>query len=162
MRPHQVDLVPSLPSVGVVGEQLKRSEARREVKRLRQIAQAHRTGTKRKRTDGETDEAEPNDVGAGEEEGIKGKRAKTEEAEDGGDVQMISAAPISTPHTMSEPPETEPEPTKMSVSKAFPEVRGHTSYLTFAVLLPACVETLATPIEVNSPASSPSDTAIVS
>lgn len=32
--------------------------------------------------------------------------------------------------------EEEDEPAKISLSKMFPEVRGHTSYLTFAVLFP--------------------------
>ena len=49
LRPHQVDAVPPLVSVAAVGAQLKKAEARREEKRLRQIAQAR--AAKRKRLD---------------------------------------------------------------------------------------------------------------
>ena len=46
LRPHQVDAAPPLTPIGVVSEKLKQAEARREEKRLRQIANA-RAGEER-------------------------------------------------------------------------------------------------------------------
>ena len=48
------------------------------------------------------------------------------------------------------------EPQKVCLSKAFPEVRGHTSYLTFAVLLPARVRALAADAEAGGRSAAPS------
>ncbi|KIP08958.1 hypothetical protein PHLGIDRAFT_126677 [Phlebiopsis gigantea 11061_1 CR5-6] len=135
LRPHQVDVVPAPPSVAAVSAQLKRAEARREQKRLRQIAQAHRgTSTaKRKREDAEDAPPQPaHDAPVAA--AAAGKRAKTAEGE--------ATPAVATPGLKEEEPQPgEGEggagPTKVSLSKAFPEVRGHTSYLTFAVLLPA-------------------------
>jgi tRNA (adenine57-N1/adenine58-N1)-methyltransferase catalytic subunit len=141
IRPHQVDVVPAPMSVHKVAEQLKRGEVKREEKRLRQIAQAHRNPSKRKRddTEGYTAEAKEHDG----EDAAQAKRAKTEETEDV-PVQIVSA--VTTPTAGTPAPisaatdvDARAEPAKISVSKAFPEVRGHTSYLTFAVLLPASV-----------------------
>lgn len=133
LRPQQVDAIARPPSISVAAESLKRLEVRKEEKRLRQIASAHRG--KRKRADDE--EAAPaEDAGLGE---GTAKRAKTEDRSDG-DEQMILAteAPIlASQSSVAVLPTThEAEPEKISVSKAFPEVRGHTSYLTFAMLLP--------------------------
>ena len=60
MRPHQVDSAPAAPTVREIGAQLKKAEARREQKRLRQIVQAQRQA-KRKRGEPVDD-----DVGEGE------------------------------------------------------------------------------------------------
>ncbi|GJE88543.1 tRNA methyltransferase complex GCD14 subunit [Phanerochaete sordida] len=129
LRPQQVDVLPAPPSVAGAAAQLKRAEARREEKRLRQIAQAQRA--KRKRDDGDGD-------GGAEDGGAKGgKRARTEDAEDSGAADTPLAG---TPAPAADAAPSAPaEERKISVSKAFPEVRGHTSYLTFAVLLPPAV-----------------------
>ena len=145
LRPHQVDAVPPLVSVATVGAQLKKAEARREEKRLRQIAQAR--AAKRKRGEAVGDD-NGDDGGAGK--GDTGKRAKTDTAgaDDTGDVPMSVASGTATPVVVSaaaaeaqaqEDTQEEEEAAlpNISVSKAFPEVRGHTSYLTFAVLLPS-------------------------
>ncbi|KAL4250565.1 tRNA (adenine(58)-N(1))-methyltransferase catalytic subunit TRM61 [Abortiporus biennis] len=156
IRPHQVETLDSLPSIRVANVQLKESEARREAKRLRQIASAHRDGLtssssgggKRKRgddttpiTDLQQPKAENSTLEVAEDR-IPEKRMKTEQEEN---VEISnSQTPLSkaediviavdsiTPNDSSSSESHQP----INVSKAFPEVRGHTSYLTFAVLLP--------------------------
>nr|GAT55863.1 predicted protein [Mycena chlorophos] len=129
---HDVSHVPVLPPISEVAEKLKKAEGIREVKRQRQIAAGQRThephGEKRKRGEGDDDGAEAG-AGAGapgSAEPEPGKRLKT------GDE-------VATTETVSVVPTTATAPaavSKISVSKVVPEVRGHTSYLTFATLLP--------------------------
>ena len=82
LRPHQVDAAPRLTPIGAVADKLKASEARREEKRLRQIANARagaeRRAAKRKAEDMEdgNDNDKNGDASAGT--GVDGKRAKTE------------------------------------------------------------------------------------
>ncbi|KAH9889796.1 tRNA methyltransferase complex GCD14 subunit [Cubamyces lactineus] len=160
LRPHQVDCVPALEPIGAVAARLKQAEARREEKRLRQIAHA-RLGIERraaKRKAGEGDDSEGVENAA---EGAEGKRPRI----DGGEVgekpspeeqardevealaelaakgeSATAAAQVVVPEDVvaqaEEEAVVEEEPRKITLSKAFPEVRGHTSYLTFAVLLP--------------------------
>ncbi|THH31460.1 hypothetical protein EUX98_g2719 [Antrodiella citrinella] len=168
IRPHQVDVVPSLPTIDTISAQLKQSEARREAKRLRQIANSKQArGEKRKRepkedparTDDDTGAAAMDvDVDVDEEEGSSAKKTKTETdaAVENQSETVIPAASSNSPAPVIDEPqvlsrEQSPEPavpTKISVSKAFPEVRGHTSYLTFALLLPqsAMTAAMATPL----------------
>ena len=174
IRPHQVDVVPALPSIDIISTQLKQSEARREAKRLRQIANSRQArGEKRKREQEEKGGAVSAPAGAAEtggdgattmdvvdadadEEADGSSKKKTKlsrEHEDAdGEVQetVNSAAVVPSAtaregedavgvHTKVLVQEATPEvvaPSKISLSKAFPEVRGHTSYLTFAILLP--------------------------
>lgn len=145
LRPHEVSQLPALQPINEVSEKLKKAEQVREEKRLRQIASGKGKssdghGAKRKR-DGETDQ-EPleNDIT------IAGKRVKThdsdpapeDEAEahaNAQDLDVSQSAPESSHLTI--PVVGNPtSATKINVSKAMPEVRGHTSYLTFACLLP--------------------------
>ncbi|KAF7797489.1 hypothetical protein EIP86_008688 [Pleurotus ostreatoroseus] len=152
MRPHQVEAVPAPPSVRAAGLQLQRAEAKREERRLRQIAQSQ---AKRKRDEDAVAAVGDNGQGQGGEGPAPSKRVKTEvEAGMDGDVEMEVAAslPAVEQHVQNvvvkAEPEVdesveEPEPAKISVSKTFAEVRGHTSYLTFAVLLPATARALA-------------------
>ncbi|KAL6304452.1 tRNA methyltransferase complex GCD14 subunit-domain-containing protein [Sparassis latifolia] len=153
IRPHQVDAVPPLTPISEISEKLKKTEARREEKRQRQIASSRAAlarreaaSGKRKRGD-DTGEAPVDDA----EGGIAGKRAKTDDENDAKDTKSIAGdavvfkeeevVPAVSHDVLLEASilaETAP-PTKISVSKAFPEVRGHTSYLTFACLLPASV-----------------------
>jgi tRNA (adenine57-N1/adenine58-N1)-methyltransferase len=155
LRPHEVAQVPQPQSIKDVSEKLKDAEKRREEKRLRQIANNKArlasviTSTKRKR--GDAGDASP-----------ENKRVKTEEDADEGveaeavlttvsvQMDMIKAdeeteqdllvadeshmKEITPPSYPSTPPP--PTPSRISVSNALPEVRGHTSYLTFAVLVP--------------------------
>lgn len=147
MRPHQVDVVPPLPTVASIGTQLKEMEARREAKRLRQIANSRsRVGDKRKREETEGAEDSEEQTRHADEADGSGKRVKTEptceqEVDTSGSAQAASlgsgSGQATVPENVVEAPQAEPPVSKISVSKAFPEVRGHTSYLTFAVLLPA-------------------------
>lgn len=142
LRPHQVDIIPRPPPISVASDALKRLEIRKEEKRLRQIASAHRGKRKRNEEDTENNAASA-EHGADNTASVPvpHKRARIDEpdASDAADPQEAFAneAPIAvTQAAASVPPEPSPEPEKLSVSKAFHEVRGHTSYLTFAVLFP--------------------------
>jgi tRNA (adenine57-N1/adenine58-N1)-methyltransferase len=150
LRPHEVNQFPALPSVAMTSEKLKKSERKREEKRLRQIAQARAKHVeKRKRSDVDVD-ANAND---GE---LDRKKTKTEGI-DGcrtGDADMIVDPPLLVEAivTATSAPEQHPaqstsasvetssgaaiEAPPLVVSRVVPEVRGHTSYLTFALLLP--------------------------
>ncbi|KAJ7256832.1 tRNA methyltransferase complex GCD14 subunit-domain-containing protein [Mycena haematopus] len=146
VRPHDVTHVPALQSITEVAEKLKKAEGVREIKRLQQIAAGQRShenphGEKRKRSEevGRQDElpvAETEDSGSG-------KRLKTDDEIDDapdGDVSRSLDEPSS--QAMRAGASIPALPPKISVSKAIPEVRGHTSYLTFATLLPPTPPTL--------------------
>lgn len=210
IRPHEVYTVPAPPSIAEVSEKLKKAEARREEKRLKQIATAQerreKAGKKRKRelelhSEGGNLKGEGNEYKAEAAEGealgstateeahIELKKPRMEEEETATDTATPSStepvvAPEASsssatahlpsvvagtegrteiqPNCMSEPERvngTGPVPTQMDpivmpsppltpilpfiepqrsvFSKVATEVRGHTSYLTFAVLLPA-------------------------
>ncbi|KAI0087721.1 tRNA methyltransferase complex GCD14 subunit-domain-containing protein [Irpex rosettiformis] len=174
LHPQQIDLIPRPPPISLASSNLKRLEIRKEEKRQRQIASAHRG--KRKRVEAEEEERTP--VSDNSATGVKGlggmnaKKPKISQGEEDGEAKERETVAIKTeedeevPMAASEPftlassalltatatataiaqPTTqsrllgeeaeEPTPEKISVSKAFPEVRGHTSYLTFAVLFP--------------------------
>jgi len=182
VRPIEVFQIPPLQPISIVSEKLKKSELKREDKRLRQIAaNKAAASTKRKRdavaADGIVDEslnaATELPHGAGQ-TGRTSKRVKTEEDEqiDDGVPQMeeqdinmdmdMEVTLIGSPSTSAFPLVEAADPTtttslsmstadvvadipistatspsaKINVSKALPEVRGHTSYLTFACLIP--------------------------
>jgi tRNA (adenine57-N1/adenine58-N1)-methyltransferase catalytic subunit len=155
MRPHETSQISPLKSIREVGDHLKLLAQKREDKRQRQIANsrarnqtAHAKAeasaaalmTKRKRDDGDDDI--PADDGL--------KRVKTDE-EDVGEVDDGLFVPDEAPATQGDsfhslPPQTSSNPGALNVSKVFPDVRGHTSYLTFACLVP---QTLYSPAEAN-------------
>lgn len=129
LRPHEVNQVPTLQPISQVSDKLKKSEIRREEKRLKQIAQRNRHGAKRKRDDGA---AEDNEEAASDDPTSGTKRIKTDDemaADD--DPGIAFPEDGETEETTVAVPEV-----KIAVSKGCPEVRGHTSYLTFACLLP--------------------------
>lgn len=144
LRPFDVSTIPTPLPVGVASDRLKKAEVKREEKRLLQIAQGSRNkqpngsdtqGSKRKRGD-----TTPVEVDAPAET----KRPKV--AAEGGDIeldetQMDTAAAelaIAGPSTSATPTARSslPPTSKISAARVLPEVRGHTSYLTFATLLP--------------------------
>ncbi|KAJ6585401.1 tRNA methyltransferase complex GCD14 subunit [Mycena capillaripes] len=144
VRPHDVTHVPLLQSVTEVAEKLKKTEEVKEIKRLRQIAAGQRSrenphGEKRKRSE-EMNEHEEPAVTEAEDSG-SGKRLKTDDEMDDGTPSQ-DAADVSrsrdeaSTHNARAGASIFAPPAKISVSKAIPEVRGHTSYLTFATLLP--------------------------
>jgi tRNA (adenine57-N1/adenine58-N1)-methyltransferase len=136
LRPHEVNTLPTLQSISEVSERLKKAEQKREDKRLRQIASSRsKTGDKRKR-EGNEDEEEMGD-GAGV------KKVKSDddditvaETQDGVETSTIITEETALVEPFTTADLTSLPTSKVNVSKAMPEVRGHTSYLTFACLLP--------------------------
>lgn len=206
LRPHEVHQKPALQPIGAISAKLQRAEAKRENKRLRQIASAQRIREnkgkrKRDKADGGTVAGEGLDA---EDADGSLKKMKTEveadEAiivdEDSGaasstgniDIACPEAppddgpdAPTTTPGDADEGPSAGTEdlvpPVKVSLSKVMYEVRGHTSYLTFAVLLPAIYPTsnlppqstgsiitdgVAAPETASGPSGQPAASAVVS
>ncbi|KZT11844.1 tRNA methyltransferase complex GCD14 subunit [Laetiporus sulphureus 93-53] len=170
-RPHQVDSVPPPLPISAISAKLKKTEQRREDKRLRQIAQSRAAAAnKRKRADDAEHDSDADPVG--------GKRPKMDDEEQAPtpseNTLVVSEEELQLAESSLDAAEPLPL-TKMSLSKAFPEVRGHTSYLTFACLLPmpqgaptgetpadTTEETSA--VDVNMPAEDThsSDTAVIS
>ncbi|KAJ6582796.1 tRNA methyltransferase complex GCD14 subunit-domain-containing protein [Mycena sp. CBHHK59/15] len=145
LRSHDVNQVPVLQSISEIEEKLKKGEEIREIKRLRQIAAGQRShenphGEKRK-WGGDTDAQEAQGITEAEDSG-SGKRLKTDDEDDAGPSVAPKDADVSRsldgPSTqlMHADASNTASPAKFSVSKASLEVRGHTSYLTFASLLP--------------------------
>jgi tRNA (adenine57-N1/adenine58-N1)-methyltransferase len=124
IRPHETSQV-SLKSVREVGEHLKLMAERRETKRQRQIAVSR--AAKRKRDE--------KDLGV--EDGSK--RVKTKEEEAAAAAAGAESSVVASAVDLPKEPSGDPliRATNLNVSRAFPEVRGHTSYLTFACLVPA-------------------------
>jgi tRNA (adenine57-N1/adenine58-N1)-methyltransferase len=153
LRPIDVLHVPALQPISEVTQKLKEAERRREDKRLKQIAAGQRDKEhqhKRKRAEagtegGESEKDKRADEGLenGEEE-LASKRVKKDD--EGGlqtqqDLMQVDLVTAPTPITIPIPtsastPSSSGSTTKISVSKALSEVRGHTSYLTFASLQP--------------------------
>jgi tRNA (adenine57-N1/adenine58-N1)-methyltransferase len=157
MRPHETNQYPPLKSVREVGEHLKALANKREDRRQKQIAYsracnqatqaktAPNTAEKRKRLDGDDHDGAQADDGH--------KRFKTDE-EDLGEVEaeLVQVVSDETPAAEGEP--SDPSPSQaapessnqgiLNVSRVFPDVRGHTSYLTFACLIP---KTLYGPVD---------------
>jgi len=157
LRPLEVTQAPPLPRIDSVAEKLKRLERIREDKRLRQIAasRAHHA-EKRKREDSlaPADLADPTSE-------LEFKRPKTEAMiEDSGDVDMnvaedpenedenqdgdgpparteVEAEVVRTPSMPASTSALAPVAATQVFSRHSKEVRGHTSFLTFACLLPA-------------------------
>ncbi|KAH9025398.1 tRNA methyltransferase complex subunit Cpd1 [Lactarius pseudohatsudake] len=117
LRPHEVTQAPPLPRIDTVSEKLKRLERVREDKRLRQIAASRAHHAEKRKREDSLARAEP----ASE---LESKRPKTVAGDDGGDVA--------------------PAPATQVLSRHSKEVRGHTSFLTFACLLPS-----QTPAQLN-------------
>ncbi|KAG2360669.1 tRNA methyltransferase complex subunit Cpd1 [Suillus spraguei] len=117
LRPHEVHQISPQPLTQAV-EKLKKLEQKREDKRQHQIARS----SKRKRDD--LPETDTDHVGS--------KRLRTQEsAEEDVGIRDIPDAVVDPSQSANQP-----SPIKISVSKVSPDVRGHTSYLTFARLVP--------------------------
>ena len=145
LRPHEVSQAPRLAQIDTITEKLKQLERNREDKRQRQIAasRARRNATeKRKREDddnagGVVDlEPEPHE--------LETKKAKTAAAQGDdapaadvimgiGEEVMEDQLPVADD---AMPPPPAPAPATQVLSRHSKEVRGHTSFLTFACLLP--------------------------
>lgn len=159
LRPHDVHHVPKLVSIDTIIEQVKLHEIKKEQRRLEQVAASDRkrNSRKRKRQEdndiAEEDGPDP-DLGTGDQ-----KRRRD-----------VDASSLSTPLTVAQvqvEPNTGPEPTSSlktrkesrlaalatstPMSKPMPEVRGHTSYLTFATLLPLADVQVGSSMVANVP-----------
>lgn len=182
LRPYEVSQVPTLQPISAVSQKLKQSEKRREEKRIRQIAASRsRTVEKRKRSEvangGEDEEGKPaaddDDDADGKEKGTKRVKTDNEPAADvvanssvqgqlpsstlaigQGDTDVKMDSPTTVPTTLLEAEDTT-EPTTQFLAKVMSEVRGHTSYLTFAVLLPAIVEQVQATTEAQKDGATP-------
>lgn len=130
VRPHEiVQPIPTVLSVGDVAKRLKKQEIRREERRLLQMDAARKRNA-RMREDKERQEAgleplvreyearsTPRDSSNGE-RGEKRRREETELDEEPGEEEW-NLAPLGP------------------ITRVVQEVRGHTSYLTFATMFPA-------------------------
>jgi hypothetical protein len=148
IRPHEVNQIPTPLFIDEVSEKLKKAEQKREEKRLRQIANA-RSNPNGKRKRGGAADGEINEVA----EEMGNKRVKTDDEDEArsrievgsSEANCDLAEPVQGASLLdafssgSEVQSMDPHmsATKINLSKAMPEVRGHTSYLTFACLVPA-------------------------
>lgn len=147
LRPQEVAAV-SLPSIETAVDKLRKAETSAEERRLRQIETAKIRNKKRKRAaEAGNEDAEsvtpgvstpPNPkkrkdgpVGGADADEGEVETPLYENAEGG--TNGDSAAPAS-PNGGADVPTNSSTP---SMAHSFVEVRGHTSYLTFAVLLPS-------------------------
>jgi tRNA (adenine57-N1/adenine58-N1)-methyltransferase len=159
LRPHEVGQPPAPVPIGIVRDKLQDAEVRKEERRLRQIAESRaRKGDeeggeagasvveqsrhKRKRT-------EKDEVGEGEgEEAMtyQSKRARAGDSAlaDADEDELHEYAETSTPYTNRKgkgkgrvaPSFSAHVSSTLTLTQPIKEVRGHTSYLTFACLLP--------------------------
>ncbi|KAG8691888.1 tRNA (adenine-N(1)-)-methyltransferase catalytic subunit trm61 [Ceratobasidium sp. 423] len=140
-KPHDICSAP-MQTVEDAASRLRDIETRKEQRRLKQIESAARD-KKRKRIDGNE----------GGQDNDSSKRAKVESQEQSVEESLPeldspgplpknppSAQPKRGPHT-SATSSAVPEGERYIVSKPFSEVRGHTSYLTFAMLVPSTCDT---------------------
>jgi tRNA (adenine57-N1/adenine58-N1)-methyltransferase len=147
IKPHEVSAIPPLSSVTDAAARLKAQDVRKEEKRIFQIAASRtRNGLKNADSDGKRkrDEVEADDaVGVTEEssENLDAKKIKIEAEEDdesNAPADQTTKASDSNKGRWKPVPLGEP---RLVLSKPFAEVRGHTSYLTFALLVPFSVRT---------------------
>ncbi|KAF7987034.1 hypothetical protein HWV62_151 [Athelia sp. TMB] len=133
IRPHEVNQIPALQSIKEIGENLKQAEQKREEKRLRQIALSRSNGiAKRKRSesnDGDVPDSSPENAH---------KRVKGDDEDETMEpnVERLSSAGAVDAASSTEDDARDNTPKSINVSTVLPEVRGHTSYLTFACLVP--------------------------
>ncbi|TFK63044.1 GCD14-domain-containing protein [Pluteus cervinus] len=161
LRPHDVTQIPTLITVDQIGERIKGLEQKREEKRLRQIA----SGRAGRYADPQTQLAASTSTSTGTGSTAAGTNAsagskRKRDGDGDGDSGEVGVETIQFPASSSSTSEIsttqafhqqQPQQqeiigsddedeanndTRISVSKAYPEVRGHTSYLTFAVLQP--------------------------
>jgi tRNA (adenine57-N1/adenine58-N1)-methyltransferase len=135
LRPHDVSTIPKPSDISQAVRRLQEADVKKEERRQRQIANAiqRNNAAKRKREEdagGAVSGTYPTEdqEGSGE-ASIKrlktGSSTKTETAELDSSLSFAPSIPL------------EPEiPATSVISRVIPEVRGHTSYLTFASKLP--------------------------
>jgi tRNA (adenine57-N1/adenine58-N1)-methyltransferase len=155
LRPHEVNQAPRLIQIDTVAEKLKQLERNREAKRQRQIAasRARRNATEKRKREEEDEEEVDNNAGGGgggvdvdpSVRELEAKKAKTavQESDDDTPVVLDVVMNVVDEETLeghqlvaatAAPPA--PVPPMQVLSRHSKEVRGHTSFLTFACLLP--------------------------
>jgi tRNA (adenine57-N1/adenine58-N1)-methyltransferase catalytic subunit len=153
LRPHEVSQAPRLAQIDTVAEKLKQLERNREDKRQRQIAasRARRNATEKRKRE-EEGEGEGEDAGDGVHHAAihdpEAKKAKTAVAQSDDDTpaqdvvmdidqEALEDQPPAPASTVDDAmPSPAPAPAMQVLSRHSKEVRGHTSFLTFACLLP--------------------------
>ncbi|KAG8834639.1 hypothetical protein FRC17_007941 [Serendipita sp. 399] len=166
IRPHDVHQVPKLVSIDSIVEQVKLHELKREQRRLQQVAASDkkRESRKRKREEAVADEEDGPDPDLG-----TGDQKRRREGDNTGDTATLAQqptimkgsgeysnfAPI-VPTERKEGRLVTPA-TSVPMAKPIAESRGHTSYLTFASLLPCkhhtspgVDENVSDPVEANN------------
>jgi len=157
IRPHEVHQVPKLVPIESIIGQVKAHELKKEQRRLQQVAASDKKRNSRKRKREDEEEGGPDlDLGTGDQ---KRRRDVDAAAPHPSTTAATTTAVTSAPETKSQDSTTSivtialgPPPQQQTVSrqdarlaslatstpmaKPMPEVRGHTSYLTFATLLP--------------------------
>lgn len=150
LRRHEVSHAPRLVQIGTVAEKIKQQERNREDKRERQIAASrarHHILEKREREDDNAGGVIDRDPDCHEPEVKKAKTSAPREDDTPAlDVAMEideevlgdqpPAAPKVADNAMSSLPSPTPAPAIQVLSRHSKEVRGHTSFLTLACLLP--------------------------
>jgi len=132
IRPHEVNQIPALKSVSEISETLKLAEKKREEKRLRQIALSRSNGIAKRKRGEATDEDVPDLV-----QESSNKRIKADDEDEAMEsiVEVLVESDASGA-ALSAGSSSEESPQMINVPVVLPEVRGHTSYLTFACLVP--------------------------
>jgi tRNA (adenine57-N1/adenine58-N1)-methyltransferase len=166
LRSHEVGQAPRLAQIDSIAQKLKRLERNREDKRQRQIAtsRARRNATEKRKREEDEDE-EDNNAGGGVDPDpdvheLEAKKAKTTAAAaqsdddtpapdvgmdvDEGALEDPPPATAADDAIMPPVPVPEPAPPMQVLSRHSKEVRGHTSFLTFACLLPTARPQAAT------------------
>ena len=142
LRPHEVyQRAPPRPLSEVI-DKLKQMECYREEKRQRQIANA---GKRKRQEDADLEQEGQEDAKEAGTERAKDKRARVDTAAQAGSSEIVVPAPPGegADEVVEDVdvgavagPSRVPAPAKLNCSKVSPDVRGHTSYLTFARLVP--------------------------
>ncbi|KDQ20849.1 hypothetical protein BOTBODRAFT_26869 [Botryobasidium botryosum FD-172 SS1] len=159
LRPHEVSAVSQI-KIGDVAEKLKKNEAKREASRLEQIRRSGEKAEEKRKRKREANGADESGRVSRDEVVVKRTKAvEGEEMDVDVDAPLASAeVPVGDVSTMVEPSST-PVPLQaeegegagadasqletLNSAKCVREVRGHTSYLTFACLLPWTAEMAA-------------------
>lgn len=162
LRTIDVGSYPPLKSVGTVAEKLKDADVKREARRVKQIEEsAMRAKEKGRKKAAEMGGQEMDIFGESEHpHGQKRKAGEDREANGQSNTPQEDDSEAG-PHTKKPKPDG-PSPLTLemvsekavieraSLGKPFPEQRGHTSYLTFAILLPTTYPGAPEPINTDN------------
>ncbi|KAF8587595.1 tRNA methyltransferase complex GCD14 subunit [Ramaria rubella] len=143
LRPHEVAQLPAPAPVSFIRDKLQRAEVGKEQRRLKQIA----VSRARRAEPGPSSAAGAAEVRSANHDGAGKGRDKGKEK--GKNTPTHTPTPTNT-HTHTP---THTAPLTITTTHPIKEVRGHTSYLTFACLLPSPV-----PVPTAVPTATPTTT----